>query len=233
MNKAPYCTHLWDVTSPDERHLPMVSKQVVADLPAGAVVGVNRGGLQPEDFYSAARMSLIEEVHYLIGKRPDCVFLTVMNQRAYPLEKCASMIMWPDNLWLGAQLSDAEDDLALHMLNQMPAKHKWMQALPLVGSLHRVSRQMIHGDIEWVVAGAPVSPIGTPLRYFDEKWAVELKDICSGAEIPFSWVQNAGRSPFYLSILKGKFYTGAPKEIGAMLDRFKLSSANLSQGSLF
>lgn len=93
----------------------------------------------------------------------------------------------PSHIWMGTSVENQRVAYRVDHLRLLPASIRFLSCEPLLGSLNLD----LHG-IHWVIGGGE-SGIG--YRRCEESWALELRDQCQAADVPFFWKQWGGRTP--------------------------------------
>ncbi|GAA4718916.1 DUF5131 family protein [Phytohabitans rumicis] len=98
---------------------------------------------------------------------------------------------WPlPHVWLGVSVEDQKRaDLRVPALLDTPAAVRWLSCEPLLGpvDLNRTDKDAyVDGGIDWVVVGGESGPAARPMH---PAWAINLRNQCVGARIPFFFKQ--------------------------------------------
>jgi protein gp37 len=119
----------------------------------------------------------------------------------------------PKNIWLGVSVENQKSaDARIPLLLETPAGVRFLSCEPLLGSID-LSEWLDHpkapgsiglrrffnqgsstggASIDWVIAGGESGHGFRPMR---TEWAIELRDQCSRAGVPFFFKQWGGRTP--------------------------------------
>src|SRR5205085_6142462 len=95
---------------------------------------------------------------------------------------------WPSNLWMGVSVESSRYRFRLDHLRSVDAAVRFLSAEPLLGPLHGLDLD----GIQWVIVGGES---GQNARPMDSAWAVDLRDQCLDAGVPFFFKQWGGRTP--------------------------------------
>lgn len=131
----------------------------------------------PEDF--------IRAVFATIVRYPQHVF-QVLTKRAERLIELSGNLPWPENLWIGVTIENADYAYRLDYLRNVPAKVRFVSFEPLLGPIPDID---LNG-IDWVIVGGES---GSKARPMDVQWARELRDRSLDKRIPFFFKQVGGR----------------------------------------
>lgn len=93
----------------------------------------------------------------------------------------------PEHIWIGTSVE--ADDVAYRVdhLRSIPARVRFLSCEPLLGPL-----DLNLSGIHWVIVGGESGPNHRPM---DKDWAVQIKDSCVDAGVPFFFKQWGGRTP--------------------------------------
>jgi protein gp37 len=94
----------------------------------------------------------------------------------------------PPHIWLGVSVEDAKNAVRLKHLRAVQASVKFVSFEPLLGSVGRLDLT----GIDWVIVGGESGPHARPMA---EEWAVEIRDQCRAAKVPFFFKQWGGVRP--------------------------------------
>jgi protein gp37 len=155
----------------------------------------------------------------LLTKRPE-------NVRQYVMDDWWKVCT---NAWLGVTAENQEmADERIPLLMNVPAARRFVSAEPLLGPLDL--RAPLHGcpepygdpdnpdwqqtapPLDWVIVGGES---GRGYRVMEEEWAIDLRDQCASAGIPFFFKQWSAYRPKKDPrgmVLDGKTYHERPKE---------------------
>lgn len=136
--------------------------------------------------------SLIEETPWLtwqlLTKRPELIEEMVPDPW---------LDGFPPNVWVGTSVENARFTWRAGVLEDIPARVRFLSCEPLLGSLfdesgNRVSLERNLHAIEWVIGGGESGPNHRPTN---PEWAREIRDACVERGIPFFWKQWGGARP--------------------------------------
>lgn len=128
----------------------------------------------------------------------------VLTKRADRLEELSPSIDWPANVWMGVSVESEKYLSRIDHLRRTGAKTKFLSLEPLIGPLPNMNLEGIH----WAIVGGESGPGCRPMS---EVWALDIRDQCKKAKVPFFFKQwggvnkkRAGRE------LEGKLYNEMP-----------------------
>ena len=94
----------------------------------------------------------------------------------------------PEHIWIGTSVENEEVLYRVRHLRGVKAAVRFLSCEPLIGPLGSLDLT----DIHWVIGGGES---GAGARPVDPSWALELRDACVRAAVPFFWKQWGGRTP--------------------------------------
>lgn len=99
---------------------------------------------------------------------------------------------WPDNLWMGVTVEQANRKYRIEQLKSTDAATKWVSFEPLVGPID-ITPEELEG-IDWVVIGGESGP-DEVRRDMDHAWAREIRDAAKANGLPVFFKQSSGYQP--------------------------------------
>jgi protein gp37 len=109
----------------------------------------------------------------------------VLTKRSERLLELSPVIDWPDNVWMGVSVENADYAFRIDHLRETGAQVKFLSLEPLLGPLPHLDL----GGINWVIVGGESGP---GARKMDEEWAKEIRNQCLSARVPFFFKQWGG-----------------------------------------
>lgn len=92
---------------------------------------------------------------------------------------------WPENVWLGTSVEDANVLHRVDLLRQSGAHVKFLSCEPLIGPIHHA---LDLEGIDWVIDGGESAPQGKARR-MRPGWARGLRDLCATEGVSFFFKQ--------------------------------------------
>jgi protein gp37 len=136
--------------------------------------------------------------------------LTKRPERALEL---AADLPWPDNVWMGTTVENADYLHRIRSLVQIPAKIRFLSLEPLLGPIPKLPLKGIH----WVIVGGESGPEARPI---ESKWVFQIRDQCQKNGVPFFFKQwgginksSAGRE------LNGRLWDEMPISVGSINEK--------------
>lgn len=138
-------------------------------------------------FHARVPATFVRDVFAVMAAAPQHTF-QVLTKRSRRLVRLAETLPWPDNVWMGVSVEDADALSRVDDLRQVPAAVRFLSCEPLLSPLTGIDLD----GIDWVIAGGES---GRNHRPADAAWVTELRDLCVAAQVPFFFKQWGGRTP--------------------------------------
>jgi protein gp37 len=135
-------------------------------------------------FHEAVPLEFILRVFEVMREASWHVF-QVLTKRAERLAECAGEIDWPANVWMGVSVENEDYLRRVDDLRSTGAAVKFLSLEPLLGPVPGLDL----AGIDWVIVGGESGPGARPMR---EEWALEVRDKCLAAGVPFFFKQWGG-----------------------------------------
>jgi protein gp37 len=130
----------------------------------------------PEDF--------IQKV-FSVMKKAHWHQFQVLTKRSERLAEITPRIDWPQNVWMGVSVENADYAFRIDHLRQTEAHIKFLSLEPLLGPLSNLNLD----HIDWVIVGGESGPGARPIQ---KDWVTEIRDQCIVASVPFFFKQWGG-----------------------------------------
>ncbi len=181
----------------------------VIDLPrswrSGRMIFVNS---MSDLFHRDVPLEFIQRVFQTMRECPQHVFqiLTKRNER---LQKLATHIDWPSNVWIGVSVENAAVLSRVDDLRVVPAAVRFLSCEPLIGSLAGIDLRNVH----WVIVGGESGFGARPMKI---EWVREIFRECRKQKVPFFFKQWGGvRKDLTGRLLGGRTYDEMPERVAA------------------
>jgi protein gp37 len=138
-------------------------------------------------FHARIPLGFVREVFAVMADTPQHTY-QVLTKRSVRLRKLADRLDWPENLWVGVSVEDADAMPRIDDLRTVPAAVRFLSCEPLLGPLDGLDLD----QIAWVIAGGESGPRHRPM---DPAWVTDIRDVCRTAGVPFFFKQWGGRTP--------------------------------------
>ena len=109
----------------------------------------------------------------------------VLTKRAERLLALDSKLQWQPHVWMGVSVETARYVSRIDCLRRTHAAVKFLSLEPLLGPLPDLNLD----GIDWVIVGGESGPGARPM---DEEWALDIRDQCRIAGVPFFFKQWGG-----------------------------------------
>jgi protein gp37 len=94
----------------------------------------------------------------------------------------------PCHIWFGVSVEDGTKASRIRHLREAPASVRFLSVEPLIGPVGELDLT----GIDWVIVGGESGPGARPMR---PEWALQIRNMCVGASVPFFFKQWGGRTP--------------------------------------
>ncbi len=138
-------------------------------------------------FHARVPLAFVSQVLEVIAETPQHTY-QVLTKRSSRLRKLAHHFDWPDNLWLGVSVENADEMRRIDDLRSVPVAVRFLSCEPLLGPLPDLDLT----GVGWVIAGGESGPRHRPVK---PEWITQIRDACAQAEVPFFFKQWGGRTP--------------------------------------
>lgn len=123
-----------------------------------------------------------------VMKRADWHIFQILTKRAERLAQLAPQLPWPDNVWQGVSVENADHTWRIDSLLKVPSAVRFISVEPLLGPITNLP---LNG-ISWVIVGGESGP---NYRQVEAGWVRGIRDQCLGAKVPFFFKQWGGFTP--------------------------------------
>jgi protein gp37 len=129
----------------------------------------------------------------------------VLTKRASRLAELDPEIEWASNIWMGVSVESAKYVGRIDDLRRTHAQVRFLSLEPLLGPLPDLDLRGIH----WAIVGGESGPKARPM---DAAWAIDLRDQCRRARVPFFFKQWGGKNKKRAGrLLEGRTWDEMPK----------------------
>jgi protein gp37 len=157
-------------------------------------------------FHQDVPFEFIERV-FDVMYQVDRHIYQVLTKRSERLVELADRLPWPDNVWMGVTVENANYVSRIDDLRDTPAAIKFLSIEPLLGPIPDLNLD----GIDWVIVGGES---GSGFRPMDEKWALDIRDQCLASGVAFFFKQFSGFHPKKLGrVLDGQIWDQTPLRI--------------------
>jgi protein gp37 len=157
-------------------------------------------------FQEAVPLSFIRKVFETMARCSQHTF-QILTKRSERLLELAHQLPWPNNVWMGVSVENAEVMSRIDDLAQVPAAVRFLSLEPLIGSLEDLPLD----GISWVIVGGESGPHARPMK---KEWVESILRQCRSADVPFFFKQWGGvRKDLTGRKLRGRTYDEMPKRV--------------------
>jgi len=135
-------------------------------------------------FHERVPIEFIIKVFDIMRQAPHHQF-QVLTKRAERLAEVTSFIDWPENVWMGVSVENAEYAHRIDYLRMTGAFIKFLSIEPMLGPIP----EMDLTGIDWVIVGGESGPKARPIQ---REWVVDIRNQCRKSNIPFFFKQWGG-----------------------------------------
>jgi protein gp37 len=108
-----------------------------------------------------------------------------LTKRSKRMLHLSPKLPWPENVWMGVTVENANYVYRIDHLRKTPAAIKFISFEPLLGPIPNINLE----GIDWVIVGGESGPNARPMK---SAWAVDIRNQCRDADIPFFFKQWGG-----------------------------------------
>ena len=120
-----------------------------------------------------------------VMRRADWHRFQILTKRSDRLLQLSSSLPWAPNIWMGVSVENRDYTFRIDDLRRTGATVKFLSLEPLLGPLQGLDLE----GIDWVIVGGESGPGARPMQ---AEWAIEIRDQCLNAEVPFFFKQWGG-----------------------------------------
>jgi protein gp37 len=109
----------------------------------------------------------------------------ILTKRSSRLAQISPALHWTGNVWMGVTVENADYLSRIDDLKKIDASVKFISCEPLLGPIPH----LVLEGIDWVIVGGESGPGARPMN---PKWAIDIRDQCIAAGVPFFFKQWGG-----------------------------------------
>ncbi|MBI4454740.1 MAG: phage Gp37/Gp68 family protein [Acidobacteria bacterium] len=109
----------------------------------------------------------------------------ILTNRSERLLELHRQLTWTRNIWMGVSVESNDYTFRIDHLRQTGARVKFLSLEPLLALLPNLDLRLI----DWVIVGGESGPKARPMQ---ESWALDIRDQCCSAGVPFFFKQWGG-----------------------------------------
>ena len=157
-------------------------------------------------FHENIPFDYIERVFAIMHKATQHTF-QILTKRSQRLLALSEQLVWPENVWMGVTVENAEVVNRIDDLRATGANIKFLSCEPLLSSLGKIDL----AGIDWLIAGGESGPQARPLK---KGWVTELRDQCEESDTAFFFKQWGGtRKKEAGRLLEGRLWNEYPAQV--------------------
>ncbi len=135
-------------------------------------------------FHEKVSLDFIQRVFDVMQKASWHRF-QVLTKRSERLLDVYHLIDWPENVWMGVTVENADCVYRIEHLRNTGAFVKFLSLEPLLGPI----KDLNLSNIDWVIAGGESGP---GARLIEPDWVRGIRDQCIDSKVPFFFKQWGG-----------------------------------------
>jgi protein gp37 len=135
-------------------------------------------------FHRNVTLDFISRVFDIMSRASHHRF-QVLTKRSGRLLQLSPRLPWPQNVWMGVTVENVDCTYRIDHLRQIPAAIKFISFEPLLGPIPNIDLK----GIDWVIVGGESGPGARPML---PEWAIDIRDQCLHADVPFFFKQWGG-----------------------------------------
>jgi protein gp37 len=135
-------------------------------------------------FHEEVPLDFIKRVFDVMQHTPRHTY-QLLTKRAERLAEVASLLSWPDNVWMGVTVEDNAHLSRVDRLRKIPSVVRFLSVEPLLGPLPGLNLD----GIDWVIVGGESGPRA---RQMEQEWVCSIRNACVERGVPFFFKQWGG-----------------------------------------
>ena len=160
-------------------------------------------------FHKNISFDFILKVFDIMQQAPHHRF-QILTKRSRRLLELSSRLTWPENVWMGVTVENTECTFRIDDLQQTAAATKFISFEPLLGPIPDIDLE----GIDWVIVGGESGPRARPM---EPQWAIDIRDKCLDADVPFFFKQWGGVNKKKNGrLLDGRSWDGMPENLKSL-----------------
>lgn len=171
-------------------------------------------------FHEEVPFEFIQEV-FLVMQKAYWHRFQVLTKRSARLVELASLLSWPENIWMGVTVENSDYTWRIDQLRQVNADVRFLSIEPLLGPMPNLDLS----GIDWVIVGGESGP---GARLMKPEWVSDIQKQCLEAAVPFFFKQWGGINKKKTGrILHGRTYDEMPLALEREYGTTSISKMNL------
>ncbi len=155
-------------------------------------------------FHEDVSLDFIREIFDVMRQASWHTF-QILTKRAERLAEVSPLLDWPDNVWMGVTVENADCAFRIDYLRNVPAAVRFLSMEPLLSAVE----DMDLNNIDWVIVGGESGPGARPI---EKVWVQGILEQCRNANVPFFFKQWGGVNKKKAGrLLDGQVYSEIPR----------------------
>jgi len=109
----------------------------------------------------------------------------ILTKRSERLLELSARLSWPENVWMGVTVENADCTYRIDDLRETDAAIKFISFEPLLGPISSINLE----GIDWSIVGGESGPKARPMK---PEWATNIRDQSLAVGVPFFFKQWGG-----------------------------------------
>ncbi len=135
-------------------------------------------------FHDDVPVDFIADIVRVIKETPQHTY-QILTKRPERLAKVSEKIEWPENVWMGVSVENADYYQRIDLLRQVNVGVRFLSLEPILGPMTDINLD----GIDWVIVGGESGP-GS--RSITIDWVREIRDKCFASNVLFFFKQWGG-----------------------------------------
>lgn len=133
----------------------------------------------------------------------------ILTKRSERLAELAPLLNWPENVWMGVTVENADCAYRIDDLRDVPSAVRFLSMEPLLSGVEDMNLE----NIDWVIVGGESGPGSRPI---EKQWVRDIRKQCKNADVPFFFKQWGGVNKKKTGrLLDGRIYDAMPRMAAA------------------
>jgi len=155
-------------------------------------------------FHDAIPDEFIQDVFKVMNDNTHHTF-QILTKRSQRLNQITPLLDWPENIWMGVTIENADYTFRIDHLRQTSAAIKFLSLEPLLGPIPDLELD----GIDWIIVGGESGPRARPML---KEWVIDIKRKCENKNVPFFFKQWGGVNKKKAGrLLEGRTWDSYPK----------------------
>jgi protein gp37 len=159
-------------------------------------------------FHEGVPLDYIRQIFDVMARANWHTF-QVLTKRSERLAELAPLLNWPENVWMGVTVENADCAYRIDDLRDVPSAVRFLSMEPLLSAVEDMNLD----NIDWVIVGGESGPGSRPI---EKQWVRSIRKQCQNADVPFFFKQWGGVNKKKTGrLLDGRIYDAMPRMAAA------------------